>query len=72
MTNMDKREKEIAMNSWYSCMIAMGMIPVDEDLYFETLERFKKKYGITEDDNLSLTCDSEYGDIKNKYYNLTR
>lgn len=66
-----KRESQIALNSWYSCMIAMGGIPKDEDLYFETRDRFIKKYNINLK-NTKTTCDSEYGDIKGKYYNINK
>lgn len=68
----EQREKEIALNSWYSCMIAMGMVPKDEDLYFETKERFLKKHRIKNTSSVKTTCDKEYSDIKRAYHEKSR
>lgn len=64
-----KREKEIALNSWYSCMIAMGSLPKDEDLYFKAKKQFMDKYRIGKNENIRITCDDELSHIKDAYLN---
>lgn len=66
----EQREKQIALNAWYSCMIAMGGIPENEDLYFETKKRFMKKQRIGKNEKVKTTCDKDYQDIKDRYYSL--
>ncbi len=66
----NKREKEIALNSWYSAMIAMGSIPQNEDLYFEAKKQFLTKYRIGKNENVKTTCDKELQHIKDKYISL--
>lgn len=66
----EQREKQIALNAWYSCMIAMGSVPSNEDLYFEIQERFKKKYRIGKNEQVKTTCDKDYQDIKDRYNSL--
>jgi len=64
-----KREKEIALNSWYSCMIAMGSIPGNEDLYFQAKKQFMAKYRIGKNENIKTTCDDEFLHINDAYLN---
>jgi len=66
----EQREKQIALNAWYSCMIAMGSVPKNEDLYFEARRRFKQKHRIGKNEKVKTTCDKDYQDIKNKYHSL--
>jgi hypothetical protein len=66
----EQREKQIALNAWYSCMIAMGSIPANEDLYFEAKKRFKKIHRIDKCYKIKTTCDKDYQDIKEKYLSL--
>ena len=65
-----KREKEIALNSWYSCIIAMGSVPKDEDLYFEAKKQFLAKHRICKNEKIKTTCDKEFEHISNKYFSL--
>ena len=64
------REKEIALNSWYSCMIAMGSVPQNEDLYFQARKQFLTKHRIRKSEKIKTTCDEEFKEIKNKYIEL--
>tara|TARA_R110002050_G_C8646282_1_gene489818 strand:+ start:163 stop:387 length:225 start_codon:yes stop_codon:yes gene_type:complete len=64
-----KREKEIALNSWYSCMIAMGSVPKNEDLYFKAKKQFMAKNRIGKNENVKTTCDDEFSHIKDAYLN---
>ena len=66
----EQREKKIALNAWYSCMIAMGGIPKNEDLYFETKKRFLKQHRIADSSKIPTTCDNDYSDIKDKYLDI--
>lgn len=66
----EQREKQIALNAWYSCMIAMGSIPANEDLYFEAKKRFKKIHRIDKCYKIKITCDKDYQDIKDRYLSL--
>jgi hypothetical protein len=66
----EKREKQIALNAWHSCMIAMGSVPENEDLYFETKKRFMQKHRIGNNEKIKTTCDNDYQDIKDRYYSL--
>ncbi len=66
----EQKEKQIALNAWYSCMIAMGSVPANEDLYFEAKKRFIKKHRIGENEKVKTTCDKDYQDIKDRYYSL--
>lgn len=67
---MTKKEKQIALNSWYACMIAMGSIPKDEDLYFKARKQFMDDHGIKNDDNIETTCDRDFDHIKKGYIEL--
>lgn len=62
-----QREQQIAFNAWYSCMIAMGSIPKDENLYAKARQRFLKKFRIRENQQIPLTCEKEFGDIRDAY-----
>jgi hypothetical protein len=66
----EQREKQIALNAWYSCMIAIGSVPANEDLYFETKKRFLKKHRIPKNTKIKTSCDNDYQDIKDRYYSL--
>jgi hypothetical protein len=44
----EESKKNLAMNSWYSCMIAMGAVPLSEELYFEARTRFMDIHGMDE------------------------
>jgi len=69
---MNLSEKKLLLEGWYSAMIAMGMVPENENLYFEAKDIFLSKYEITSDDKINIEADSLLEDIKNKYYELSK
>lgn len=64
---MTKEEKKLVLEGWYSCMIAMGMISEDEDLYFKAKDMLFMKYGISEEDNVNTGADEHLKEIKDEY-----
>lgn len=65
-------EKEIAFNSWYSCLIATGSIPRDETLYSVARQKFFDKYNIRAYDlrKINNTSDEDFKEINEGYLKI--